>query len=123
MSETITFANAVLCQNGVAIPKSHLTFCTSTGTIVDPVDDSDGGETVDLDGKYLAPGFLELQTNGMRGFHFTHFDDDPSYRAKIDEVARYLPTQGVTGFWATIPTVSSVEFKKVCCTSVSSGIH
>lgn len=68
---------------------------------------------VDFDGAILAPGFIELQTNGMRGFHFTHFDDEHSYAAKIDDVARYLVTQGVTGFYATIPTVASGKFRKV----------
>ena len=75
-----------------------------------------GGQVIDLDNAILAPGFLELQTNGMRGFHFTHFEDERKYGEKLDEVARYLPSQGVTGFWATIPTVHSEEFKKVLLT-------
>jgi N-acetylglucosamine-6-phosphate deacetylase len=73
----------------------------------------DGAKLVDLHNAIVAPGFLELQTNGMRGFHFTHFEDPEQYRSKVNEVAKYLPSQGVTGFWATIPTVESTEFKKV----------
>ena len=76
-------------------------------------DDVAAAKVIDLEGAIVAPGYIELQTNGMRGFHFTHFDDQASYSAKVDEIARYLVTQGVTAFYATIPTVSSEEFKKV----------
>lgn len=72
-----------------------------------------GGDAVDLEEGIIAPGFLELQTNGLLGFHFTHFTDEEQYAAEIDKAAKYLVTQGVTGFWGTIPTVSSEEFKKV----------
>ena len=78
-----------------------------------PHGDLSNAHIIDLQGATVSPGFLELQTNGLRGFHFTHFDEAASYAAKIDEVARYLPQTGVTGFWATIPTVHSDEFKKV----------
>ena len=76
-------------------------------------DAADDHELVDLHGAIIAPGFIELQTNGMRAFHFTHFDDADSYAEKLNRVASYLPTQGVTAFYATIPTVASEEFQKV----------
>ena len=72
-----------------------------------------GGDAIDLEEGIIAPGFLELQTNGMRGFHFTHFQDEKSYAEEIDKVAKYLPSTGVTGFYPTIPTVAADEFKKV----------
>ena len=72
-----------------------------------------GGDAVDLEEGIIAPGFLELQTNGMLGFHFTHFTSENQYAGQVDQVARYLGTQGVTGFWATVPTVSSDDFKKI----------
>ena len=68
---------------------------------------------MDLEEGIIAPGFLELQTNGLLGFHFTHFKDEAQYGAEIDKVSKYLISEGVTGFWATIPTVSADEFKKV----------
>ena len=83
-----------------------------TGRIVDG-DSSSGESAVDLGGAIVAPGLIELQTNGMRGFHFTHFEDEQSYAQKVDEIARYLPSTGCTSFYATIPTVSSDDFKKV----------
>ena len=73
-----------------------------------------GGEIVDLEDNIVAPGFLELQTNGMLGFHFTNFENTSQYQAELHKVAKYLVTKGVTGFWVTIPTVSDTAFKRVC---------
>ena len=72
-----------------------------------------GGDAVDLEDGIIAPGFLELQTNGLLGFHFTHFTNEQQYAAEIDKVAKYFVSQGVTGFWGTVPTVSSEDFQKV----------
>jgi N-acetylglucosamine-6-phosphate deacetylase len=89
-----------------------LVVSNDTGRILDDASSADS-ETVDLGGAIVAPGLIELQTNGMRGFHFTHFEDEQSYAEKVDEVSRYLPSTGCTAFYATIPTVSSDDFKKV----------
>lgn len=92
-----------------------------TGKIVDGTTSGSDDITVDLGGAIVGPGLIELQTNGMKGFHFTHFEDEQSYAQKVEEVARYLPSTGCTSFYATIPTVSSDDFKKVviivcfCC--------
>lgn len=60
----------------------------------------------------MAPGFLELQTNGAYGFHFTHFTDEEAYQANVHELAKRLPEHGVTGFYPTIPTVTKDVFQK-----------
>lgn len=118
---TTTFTDARLCIDGTLTTPSKLTVSSESGLITDissPVDvgqiqSSSSLQTIDLKGAILAPGFLELQTNGLRGFHFTHFDNKGSYAKKLDEVAKYLPRTGVTGFWATLPTISSDGFKEV----------
>ena len=92
--------------------EDHLVISDETGLILKR-DGYIGGEAVDLEDTIIAPGFLELHTNGANGFHFTHYDDEQSYGAKIDAIASYYTTQGVTGFWATVPTVTSEEFQKV----------
>ncbi|TKA74970.1 hypothetical protein B0A49_11430 [Cryomyces minteri] len=51
-----------------------------------------GGDAVDLEGAIVAPGFRELQTNGMKGFHFTHFEDEEQYAKELEKVASYLVT-------------------------------
>ena len=120
------FTNCRLCLHGsLTLKNSALVVSNAKGRIQQVLHSGEGVdvakasktergiEAIDLNNAILAPGFLELQTNGMRGFHFTHFEDEASYAAKIEEIARYLPSQGGTGFWATIPTVESGEFKKV----------
>ena len=106
------FTNCRLCREGKLVSNERLVINREAGDISQDGDLSDV-ELVDLQGAIIAPGFLELQTNGMRGFHFTHFSDEQSYAKEIDQVAKYLPQTGVTGFYATIPTVHSDDFKKV----------
>ena len=110
---TTVFTNCRLCIGGKLVHKD-LIVSNDTGRIVDGTPSSSNNtEHVDLGEAIIAPGFIELQTNGMRGFHFTHFEDEQSYAHKVEEVARYLPSTGCTSFYATIPTVSSDDFKKV----------
>ncbi|KAI6849238.1 Metallo-dependent hydrolase [Hortaea werneckii] len=109
---TTTFTNLRLCHRGQLLENRNLVISNSTGLIVDPAQATESN-AIDLEGAIVAPGFIELQTNGMKGFHFTHFTDKDSYASKIDKVAQYLPSTGVTAFYATIPTVHSDDFKKI----------
>lgn len=106
-----SFVNCRLCVNGEII-QDQLVVSDDSGLIL-PRTGYIGGDAVDLEDGIIAPGFLELQTNGLLGFHFTHFEDAKQYSSEVDKVSKYLTTQGVTGFWATIPTVSGDDFKKV----------
>ncbi|KAF9698516.1 hypothetical protein EKO04_003776 [Ascochyta lentis] len=90
----------------------HLVISDETGLILKR-EGYIGGEAVDLEDNIIAPGFLELHTNGANGFHFTHYEDEKSYARSVDDIARYYATQGVTGFWATIPTVKGDEFQRI----------
>ncbi|KAF2017133.1 carbohydrate esterase family 9 protein [Aaosphaeria arxii CBS 175.79] len=90
----------------------HLVISDETGLILKR-DGYIGGEAVDLEDNIIAPGFLELHTNGVKGFHFTQFKDETSYATRIDDTATHYATQGVTGFWATIPTVKGEEFQSI----------
>ena len=92
--------------------EDHLVVSDETGLILKR-EGYIGGEVIDLEDSIIAPGFLELHTNGANGFHFTHFEDETSYAKKVDEIAEFYVTQGVTGFWATIPTVKPEEFQRV----------
>ncbi|KAF4550112.1 Hypothetical protein D9617_18g033030 [Elsinoe fawcettii] len=106
-----TFLNCRLCIDGELV-RDQFVVSDDTGLIL-PRTGYIGGDAVDLEDGIIAPGFLELQTNGLLGFHFTHFKDQDSYAAEIDKVSKYLITQGVTGFWVTIPTVSNQDFKQI----------
>jgi N-acetylglucosamine-6-phosphate deacetylase len=106
------FSNCQLCVNGELVEDERLVVSKDTGLILEDTGFT-GGEIVDLNDAILAPGFLELQTNGVRGFHFTHFEDEKQYGEKLQETAEYYVTKGITGFWATIPTVSADNYQKV----------
>ncbi|KAK7713859.1 hypothetical protein SLS57_007364 [Botryosphaeria dothidea] len=105
------FTNGSYCLGGELID-DHLVISEETGRILKRTGYI-GGEIVDLEGNIVAPGFLELHTNGVNGFHFTHFDHEHHYDQKLKETAEYYVSQGVTGFWATIPTVESQTFQKI----------
>jgi N-acetylglucosamine-6-phosphate deacetylase len=105
------FTNGRYCLDGELVD-DQLVVSDETGRILKRTGYI-GGELVDLEDKIIAPGFLELQTNGVNGFHFTHFENAQQYQQKVHDTARYYATQGVTGFWATIPTIAQHEYQKV----------
>jgi hypothetical protein len=49
----------------------------------------------------------------VNGFHFTHFESEEQYVQKLEETAKFYLSQGVTGFWVTIPTVEKEVYMKV----------
>ncbi|KAF2143250.1 carbohydrate esterase family 9 protein [Aplosporella prunicola CBS 121167] len=106
-----TFTNCRYCLDG-ALVDDHLVISEETGKIIKRTGYI-GGEIVDLEGNIIAPGLLELHTNGVNGFHFTHFENNHQYELKLKETAEFYVTQGVTGFWATLPTVPPETFQKI----------
>lgn len=107
-----TITNVRLAKDGKLTEGERLVFSEDNGEFLEETGYI-GGEIIDLDDGIIAPGFLELQTNGVNGFHFTHFENEEQYAKKIDETAKFYLSQGVTAFWATIPTVSEEVYKKV----------
>lgn len=109
---TTTFLNARLCRSGVLVDDEKLVVSTETGKILSNTGHVEGN-IIDLAGAIIAPGYLELQTNGVRGFHFTNFENEAKYAEKLEEAASFLATTGVTGFYPTIPTVPVQHYHKV----------
>jgi N-acetylglucosamine-6-phosphate deacetylase len=107
-----TFTNCRVCRNGELLEGERFVISEDTGLILESTGFI-GGEIVDLEDAIIAPGFLELHTNGVNGFHFTNFEDDKQYAVKLEETAKFYVTQGITSFWATIPTVSAENYQKV----------
>lgn len=107
-----TITNSRLCVHGKLAEGRRLVFSEDNGEFLEETGYI-GGEIIDLDDGIIAPGFLELQTNGVNGFHFTHFENEELYAKKIEDTAKFYLSQGVTAFWATIPTVSEDVYKKV----------
>jgi hypothetical protein len=114
MSNTLAFTNGYICYGGTLLEKT-LWVDIKSGLIIDQPEDGQNQDVYDLQGEILAPAFLELQTNGCAGFHFTQFTEPDYYEYRLFKVSRYLLSTGVGGFWATIPTVSSKVFKDVSC--------
>ncbi|KAJ6191725.1 hypothetical protein J3E72DRAFT_416396 [Bipolaris maydis] len=81
------FTNCRYVLNGELV-EDHLVISDETGFILKR-EGYIGGEAIDLEDAIIAPGFLELHTNGT------------------------MATQGVTGFWATLPTIQADEFQKI----------
>jgi N-acetylglucosamine-6-phosphate deacetylase len=52
-----------------------------------------GAEVIDVAGRYLAPGFIELHVHGGGGFSL--LTEDP---AEVDAYARWITSRGVTSF-------------------------
>ena len=109
------FTNCQTCVSGELIPQD-LYFSPETGFITpNYYYRSEGVERIDMKGAIIAPGFLELQTNGMKGLHFAALgkrsrEDDEK---KLAEVARTEVFHGITAFWATVPTVEKSRWKEV----------
>jgi N-acetylglucosamine-6-phosphate deacetylase len=75
-----------------------VTVADGTITSVEAAGSGPVDHVLDVTGMYVAPGFIDLQLNGGWGHDFT---TDPS---SIGEVARRLPSTGVTAFLPTIVT-------------------
>ncbi|KEF57564.1 N-acetylglucosamine-6-phosphate deacetylase [Exophiala aquamarina CBS 119918] len=116
------FTNCLVCISGELVSQD-LYFSSDTGIITPTYYyRQEGVERIDLDGKVVAPGFLDLQTNGMQGVHFTRLgsqrtngeEGDEAEDLKILEtVSKTEVSHGVTGFWATVPTVEAARWKQI----------
>jgi len=77
----------------------------SGGKIIPPQPEAD--IVIDVEGKILAPGFIDLQINGGFGCDFIR---DPE---KVDLVARQLLQFGVTSFLPTIVSSSPCQYRSI----------
>ncbi|MCJ1403402.1 hypothetical protein MMC11_006625 [Xylographa trunciseda] len=111
MSNIVAFVEGYICLGG-KLHKRSLYVDVKKGCIVDGREVK-AYEIYNLHGQIIAPAFLELQTNGCAGFHFTNFETPESYQAQLNAISRYLVSTGVGSFWATLPTVSPKVFKQV----------
>jgi len=62
-------------------------------------------ETIDLEGRIISPGLIDVQLNGAFGFNFSTIPDDPlSYGKMLRQMNRSLVQTGITSY---LPTVTS----------------
>ena len=69
----------------------------------------DAEETIDADGAYISPGFIDVHIHGYGGMDVS--DDDPE---DIRKMAHCLLQYGVTGFLPTSLTVRWDKLENIC---------
>lgn len=104
MSHLIQVNNARLVEGDGLVSKS-LCFDSKAGVFVSSPNPAPSS-TIDLQGRIVAPGFLDLQINGAYGFDFSEdiAGDTASYNSRFRETRRKLITTGTTSF---LPTMTS----------------
>lgn len=71
-------------------------------------------QVIDLGGRIVAPGFLDVQLNGALGFDFSVLKDDMSeYDAEFRRVNKGLIRTGVTSYLPTLTSQRAVVYQKV----------
>jgi N-acetylglucosamine-6-phosphate deacetylase len=77
-------------------------------------------ETVDLGGRIVAPGMIDVQLNGAFGFNFsTLLDDMSQYGKKVKETNRLMIQTGVTSYLPTITSQKPELYQSVSRDSTS----
>lgn len=87
----------------LSINGSRIEGITESGTI----DESQFDRIIDLKGKYLSPGFIDIHNHGNYG----HDTMEATYRA-IESMAEFHINNGVTGFLPAIMTNPTEEIVK-----------
>lgn len=120
----VCFTNCLLCISGELVSQD-VYFSTETGHITpNYYYRQQGVQRIDMGGLVVAPGFLDLQTNGLMGVHFTGLrskqqeqdggvDGGDADEDRLLRVSRVEAQHGVTAWWATVPTVDRPRWKEV----------
>ncbi|KAK4889413.1 N-acetyl-glucosamine-6-phosphate deacetylase [Elasticomyces elasticus] len=74
-------------------------------------------ETIDLGGKILCPGFIDVQFNGAFGFDFSSIPGDDEggmayYQKGLRRLNRHLIRTGVTSYLPTLPSQKAKVYHK-----------
>src|SRR4029077_9953257 len=72
---------------------------------------------IDLQGKLIAPGFIDLQVNGGFGYDFS------SAPESIEKVAQKLPSTGVTSFLATLVSLPLSKYAQALTKISQKQVH
>ncbi|KAH7367569.1 N-acetylglucosamine-6-phosphate deacetylase [Plectosphaerella cucumerina] len=71
-------------------------------------------ESIDLGGRIVSPGMIDVQLNGAFGFNFSSLLEDPTqYGKKVADVNRRLVTTGVTSYSPTLTSQQPELYQKV----------
>ncbi|RMZ86739.1 hypothetical protein DV736_g6034, partial [Chaetothyriales sp. CBS 134916] len=109
------FTNGYLLRDSQLVP-GDLWVSSKTGTIISPQAAFYGSHlmpdrVVDLHGKILSPGFIDVQLNGGHGFDFSI--PEPDFEAKVAETNRRFIKTGVTSYLPTVISQAGDVYKEV----------
>jgi N-acetylglucosamine-6-phosphate deacetylase len=107
---TCVIAGRVFAPEAIAEPVAVMISdrqIRSIRRLTDLADLPDGTDVVDLRPWSLAPGFVDLHTHGFGGHDVTSGSE-----ADIVEMARGLPSTGVTAFYPTIASTGPLETRR-----------
>lgn len=102
-AEQLHFTNGRVLRDGHLVNQDLF---VEGGRIVDGDAAQEKATVVDLKGRILAPGYIDLQLNGGFGFDFTVNPET------VPDVAKLLPQCGVTAFLPTIITSESAGYRR-----------
>lgn len=122
--EVLRFTNCLALQPDGTLPSDPTTYSLhvdpASGHIIDGQSaffDSKTAftSTIDLEGDYLVPGFIDVQINGGYGVDFSEFSEgqEETYLAGVDEFAKRILETGVTSFVPTIITQHNEKYRQV----------
>jgi N-acetylglucosamine-6-phosphate deacetylase len=119
----IKFTNCRLAINGTLLEKD-LWIDSTKGIIVDPqivFYDNLGmpDRIINLEGKILAPGFIDIQINGAMGMDFSLPSDDDTYSKGVKLVNKTLVQYGVTAYCPTLTSQRGDVYKQVTLLRIS----
>ena len=113
----VKFTNCRLAVNGTLIQRD-LWIDATKGVIVDPqrvfFDElAMPDRIVNLGGKIIAPGFIDIQINGAMGMDFSVSTDDETYAKGVKLVNKTLVNYGVTAYCPTLTSQHAEVYKQV----------
>jgi N-acetylglucosamine-6-phosphate deacetylase len=103
------FTNCRVLRNNTIV-KEDLWISSDTGVILNGQDvfycgQATPDQVIDLSGRIISPGFIDVQLNGAFGFNFSIEAEDPAvYIKNLVRIKQGLVKTGVTSF---LPTLTS----------------
>lgn len=71
-------------------------------------------ETINLGGRIISPGLIDVQLNGAFGFNFSQIPEDPlTYGKSLRQVNKSLIQTGVTSYLPTLTSENRYVYQNV----------
>ena len=113
----IKFTDCKLAIKGSLVERD-LWIDSKKGVIVDPQKcfydlRAKPDRIIRLDGKIIAPGFIDIQIHGAMGVDFSVFESNEAYSSGVKLVNKTLVQYGVTAYCPTLTSQAGEVYKQV----------